>query len=132
MGEGKKELLAMYNKLKALDVNKATNAQLHQHNYDLIATYKRMWEIHFLGMYASYMAWILAEDLCKERFGMSDQAPEFQNMMSGFTNKVYEMDKRLWEFSQEANAMGLGAIFKENPSEAIISKLENRKKVNSG
>ena len=50
-GEGKKELLGMYDKLKALDVDQATNAQLHQHNYDLIATYKRMWEIHFLGMY---------------------------------------------------------------------------------
>ncbi len=123
-GKGKKELLEIYAGLKALDVDQATNAQLHQHNYDLIAAYKRMWEIHFLGMYASYMAWILAEDLCKERFGMSDQSPDFQDMMTGFNNKVYEMDKRLWEFSQEALSVGLEATFRDNPIETLMGKLE--------
>jgi pyruvate, water dikinase len=126
--EGKKELLGMYDKLKALDVDNATNFQLYQHNYDLIASYKRMWEIHFLGMYSSYMAWILAEDLCKERFGMSDQAPEFQDMMRGFDNKIYEMDKKLWEFGQEAIDMGLEATFRDNSTEEIATKLQESEK----
>ena len=126
--KGKKELLAIYDKLKALDVDNATNFQLYQHNYDLIASYKSMWEVHFLGLYSSYMAWILAEDMCKERFGMSDQASEFQDMMSGFDNKIYQMDKKMWEFGQVANEMGLEAVFSDNAADAIMDKLQESEK----
>jgi len=126
--KGKTELLGIYDNLKALDVDNATNHQLYNHNYDLMMAYKRMWEIHFTGMYASFMAWLLAEDLCKERFGIRDQDPEFQDMMRGFDNKIYEMDKKMWEFGQEADAMGLGDTFRENPPEAIIPKLEQSEK----
>ena len=75
------------------------------------------------------MAWILAEDLCKERFGMSDQAPEFQDMMSGFYNKIYEMDKKMWEFAQEAECHGAGSRIqgKCRPN-AIIAKLQESEK----
>ena len=87
-----------------------------------------MWEIHFTGMYASFMAWLLAEDLCKERFGIRDQDPEFQDMMRGFDNKIYEMDKKMWEFGQEADTMGLGDLFRKNQPEVILSKLEQSEK----
>jgi pyruvate, water dikinase len=126
--KGKRELLGIYDKLKALDVDNATNRELHQHNCDMIAAYKRMWEIHFLGMYASFMAWIVAEDVCKERFGMSDQAQEFQDMMRGFDNKIYQTDKKMWEFSQEAVAMGLEATFRDNAADTILSKLQESEK----
>ena len=126
--KGKNELLGIYDNLKALDVDNATNLQLYNHNYDLMLAYKRMWEIHFVGMYASFMAWLLTEDMCKERFGIRDQDPEFQDMMRGFDNKIYEMDKKLWEFGQEANSMGLSDTFKENNPEAIIPKLEESAK----
>ncbi|MBI5585047.1 MAG: hypothetical protein HY892_14640 [Deltaproteobacteria bacterium] len=122
--QGKTELLGIYGKLKSLDVDQATNAQLHQHNYDLIAAYKRMWEIHFLGLYASYMAWMLAEELYKERSGMGDQSAEFQDMMRGFDNKIYDMDKRLWEFSQEAAAQGLGTAFQGYSGPELIAQLK--------
>ncbi len=126
--KGKQELLDIYNKLKELDVDNASNLQLYHHNYDLMIAYRRMWEIHFLGMYASYNAWLLLEELCKERFGMKDQDPEFQDMLRGFDNKVYEMDKRLWEFGQLAREVRLKDVFLENEPEAIIPKLEESPK----
>ena len=125
---GKQELLGIYSKLKELDVDNASNVQLYHHNYDLMMAYMRMWEIHFMGMYASYNGWLLLEELCKERFGIKDQDPEFQDMLRGFDNKVYEMDKRLWDFGQLAREMGLKDVFIENEPEVIVPKLEETAK----
>jgi phosphohistidine swiveling domain-containing protein len=117
------ELLAMYEKLKAIDLDKATNIELLYHNYELINAYRRMWEIHFLGMYASFSAWLMLEDLCKKHFGLNDQSPEFLAMLRGFDNKVYQVDRRLWEFGQLGIDMGLADIFLKNEDKDILPKL---------
>jgi pyruvate,water dikinase len=124
----KKELLSIYAKLKELDVDNATNLQLYHHNYDLMQAYMRMWEIHFVGMYASYNGWLLLEAMTKERFGLSDQDPQFQDMMRGFDNKIYQMDKKMWEFGQLAIKMGLEDLFKQNKPQSILTKLQQSKK----
>ncbi len=126
--EYKKELLDIYEKLKELDVGKATNLELLYHNYELISAYRRMWEIHFTGMYASFSAWLMLETYCKEHFGLSDQTPEFLAMLRGFDNKVYQVDKRLWEFGQVAIQRGLADIFRENQDKDIAPKLERTDK----
>jgi len=126
--KGKQELLSIYSKLKSLDVDKASNLQLYHHNYDLVSAYMRMWEIHFMGMYASYNGWLLLEELCAERFGIKDQDPAFQDMLRGFPNKVYEMDKRLFDFGKLASQVGLSDIFKQNEPEKIKPKLEESAK----
>lgn len=124
----RQELLAIYAKLKELDVDNATNLQLYHHNYELMAAYMRMWEIHFVAMYASYNAWLLLEAMTKERFGLSDQDPRFQDMVRGFDNKIYQMDKKMWQFGQMAIKMGLEDLFKKNEPQAILSKLQQSKK----
>jgi pyruvate,water dikinase len=83
-----------------------------------------MWEIHFMGMYASFSAWLMLEDLCKKHFGINDQSPEFLAMLRGFDNKVYQVDRRLWEFGQLAIKMDLADIFLENEDKDILPKLE--------
>jgi phosphohistidine swiveling domain-containing protein len=123
-GGYKKELLAMYAKIKELDLDKATNKQLFHHAHDLFEMYMHMWEIHFLGQYASHNGWILLDAMLKERFGINDQSPEFQDMMRGFDNKIYQMDKRLWEFAKEALDMGLEPVFLNNHYQDVIPKLK--------
>lgn len=125
---GRQELLGIYNKLRDLDVDNASNLQLYHHNYDLMIAYRRMWEIHFMGMYTSYNAWLLLEDLCKKQFGIRDQDPEFQDMLRGYDNKVYEMDKRLLDFGQLAKELGIDDIFKENEPQEIMAKLDESAK----
>lgn len=120
----KKELLGIYSKFKELDVDNASNVELHHHNYDLNMAHLRVCEVHFLGMYSSFNAWLILEGICKERFGMGDQSPEFQSMLRGFPNKVYEMDKRLWEFGRVAIEVGLEDVFRQNAPQAIIPKLQ--------
>ncbi len=124
----KQELLVIYNKLKELDVDKASNLQLYHHNYDLIQAYIRMWEIHFLGQYPAFNAWLLLEELCQERFGIKDQDPEFQNMLRGFDNKVYQVDIKMWEFGQIAVDMQLEDLFKDNEPQEIVNKLQQSEK----
>jgi pyruvate,water dikinase len=127
-GGYKKELLDIYDKLKALDVDNATNVQLYQHNHDLITAYKRMWEIHFLSMYAANNAWLVLDGMTRERFGLKDTDPEFQDMMCGFPNKVYEMDRDMWQFGQLATEMGLKSLFEENDPKSIVAKLQQSEK----
>jgi pyruvate,water dikinase len=124
----KQELLSIYSKLKELDVDNATNLELYHHNYDLMQAYMRMWEIHFLGMYASFDAWLAFEALTKERFGLTDRDPEFQDMMRGFDNKIYQMDKKMWEFAQLAIEMGLEDVFRKNEPQLVIAKLQQSAK----
>ena len=120
----KRELLGIYTKLKELDVDHATNLQLYHHNYDLMQAYMRMWEIHFLGMYASFNAWSLLEGITKERFGLGDQDAEFHDMMRGFDNKIYQMDKKIWEFGKLAVDMKLKDVFLKNKPPSILKKLQ--------
>ncbi|MCL0089764.1 PEP-utilizing enzyme [Dehalococcoidia bacterium] len=120
----KRELLGIYDKLKGIDLDKATNIELLYHNYELINAYRRMWEIHFLGMYASFSGWQMLETFCKDHFGLTDQSPEFLAMLSGFDNELYQVDKRLWEFGRLAVQMGLADVLIENQDKDIVPKLE--------
>lgn len=120
----KKELLEIYNKLKAVDLDKATDLELSDHHNDLKMACKRMWEIHFVPMYAANYAWLLLDQMTRERFGIRDQDPAFQDMLRGFPNKVYEMDKEMWQFGKLATQMGLEDLFKENAPPTIVAKLQ--------
>ena len=124
----KKELLDIYDKLKAVDLDNATNHQLYNHNHDLIMAYKRMWEIHFLPLYAANNTWLLLDEMLRNRFGVTDQHPEFQDMIRGFPNKVYEMDRDMWQFGKLATEMGLGSLFKENGPQSIVTELQQSDK----
>jgi len=125
---GKKELLSIYAKLKDLDVDNATNLELFHHHYDLKMAYMRMWEIHHEGLFSSHAAYLFLTQKCQEDLGISDQDHEFQDMLVGFPNKVYDVDKDMWQFGKVAAEMGLGDMFKENEPEAIVSKLQETDK----
>ncbi len=120
----KKEMLKIYESIRAMDLDNASNYELLYHLYDLISMYRRMWEIHFQGMYVAYNAWLILEDLFKRRFGIGDQNPEFQKLLIGFDNKVFQVDKRLWQLGQLAVEKGLDDIFETNEARDIIPKLE--------
>ncbi len=117
------ELLSLYNKLKKFDIDRFTDAELSRHHTDLKEMYKRMWEIHFLGMYASFSAWYLFEKITLEDYGLKDSDPEFQDMMRGFDNRIYQMDNKLREFKQRAVEMGIDYIFRDNGPDRVTGEL---------
>jgi len=61
-------------------------------------------------MYGTYTGYILFENLCRELIGIDDTHPLFHKLISGFDNKVLQVDKRIWEFSQKAAQIGLTDI----------------------
>ncbi len=122
-GTYKEELTGIYNKLKSVDLDKATNIELLYHMWDLLSAYRRMFEIHFLGMYVSYSAISLLEDLVKS-YGLTIESPQFQDMISGFDNKVFQVDKKMSQFARKAIDEGFKDIFENNDAKEVMPKLE--------
>jgi len=118
------EMMAIYKPLKEFDYDKGTNIEMLYRLYDTISMYRRMWENHFTSQYAAYNTWVLLDRLCRERFGIGDTSPEFQKLMVGFDNKVFQINKRLWQFGQDAMKRGLADIFITSEPREVIPKLE--------
>ncbi len=119
-----KEMLGRYEKLKTLDVEKASNIELLDNFEETINVCRRMWEIHMYMMYGTYTAYILFENMCRELAGIDDTSPVFHNLVSGFDNKVFQVDRRLWEFSKRAQEEGLADTILQNGGSEIRSRLE--------
>ena len=122
--KNKQELLDMYEELKKFDPATATNIDFLHLAWDLERAVLREWEIHFLGMQSSYSAWILLEKECKERFGIDDKVADFQDMLRGFDNEIYRIDRELWMLAKAAVDMGLADVFKTKSAEEIIPAME--------
>ena len=122
------EILGRYKKLKALELDKASNIELLDNFEETINTCRRMWEIHMYMMYGTYTAYILFENMCREVAGIDDTSPTFHSLVSGFDNKVFQVDRKLWEFSIRARADGLSDIFLKSKPAEIKSRLEESPK----
>ena len=118
------EMLGRYENLKALDLEKATNMELLDNFEETINTCRRMWEIHMYMMYGAYTAFILFENMCRELAGIDDTSPLFHSLVSGFDNKVFQIDRRLWEFSKRARDEGLADLVVQCDAREIRGRLE--------
>jgi len=123
-----KEILGRYEHLKKLDLDQATNIELLDNFEETINTCRRMWEIHMYMMYGTYTAYILFENMCRELAGIDDTAPLFHKVVSGFDNKVFQVDRRLWEFGLKAQQEGLAGLFTDTEAPDIRGKLESSEK----
>lgn len=119
-----KEMLGLYGGLKKLDVNRASNIELLDNFEQTIDVCRRMWEVHMYMMYGTYTAYILFENMCRELVGIDDTNPLFHKLISGFDNKVLQVDKTIWEFSRKARDMGLASIFVETEPKDLVARLE--------
>lgn len=75
-------------------------------------------------MQSSYSGWIMLEKLSKERFGLDDKSADFQDMLRGFDNEIYRVDRELWALAKAAVDMGLADVFKTKSAEEIIPAME--------
>ena len=118
------EILGRYEKLKALDLDEATGIELLDNFEETINTCRRMWEIHMYMMYGTYTAYILFENMCRELAGIDDTSPLFHHLVSGFDNKVFQVDRRLWEFSKRAQEENLKDVFTDSEPDQIGARLD--------
>ncbi len=122
------EIVGKYEKLKALDLDKATNTQLLENFEEMINTTRRMWEIHMYMMYGVYTAFVLFEQMAKQLLGIDDTSPQFHKLTSGFDNKSFQVDKALFELAKKAQAMGLKDVFLSTPGSAMKDALKASQK----
>lgn len=122
------EMQSRYEELKLLDLDRASNIDLLDNFEKTIVTCRRMWEIHMFMIYGTYTAYILFENMCREVAGIDDRSPAFHNLVSGFDNKVFQVDRKLWEFSKRARTDGLSEIFLESKPSEIRERLEESSK----
>jgi len=122
------EMLGLYEDLKKLDVDKASNIEVLDNFEQTINVCRRMWEVHMYMMYGTYTAYILFENMCRELVGIDDTHPTFHKLITGFDNKVLQVDKRIWEFSRKAQDMGLADAFLESAPAQIAPRLETSPK----
>jgi pyruvate, water dikinase len=123
-----KEILERYEALKKLELDNATNIQLLDNFEETVNTCRRMWEIHMYMMYGTYTAYILFENMCRELAAIDDTSPLFHSVVSGFDNKVFQVDRRLWEFSRRAKDEGIADLFAQSEAPDIRGKLQDSEK----
>ncbi len=120
----KNEMLGHYARLKQTDPDRASNFELLALLEDTIAVTRRMWEIHMYMMYGVYTVYLLFEDLCKDLLGIDDTSADFHRLLRGYGNKVFEVDRALWQLARDAADADLGACISMGDAQAVISALE--------
>ncbi|MDH5696218.1 MAG: PEP-utilizing enzyme [Dehalococcoidia bacterium] len=118
------DLMGMYDRIKNFDFESATGVDLLYHLFNLDMVNRRMWEIHCLGFGAAVDGWVLFEQLCKELLDLNDSQPEFQKLVSGYENKIHEVDRRMWQLGQDSVNKGLADILLETEVSELLLKLE--------
>jgi len=120
------ELMAHYERLKNTDLKKLNNIELEDHfHYYTSVVQRRAFEIHYLPMFAAYTAYTQFEQLCRDLLGIDEDHPQFKKLMTGFTSIAYEVDRGLWQLSDQAIELGLEPVFKATPDdEEVLRKLE--------
>ncbi len=118
------EILARYEDLKKLDLDKASNIEVLDNFEQTINVCRRMWEIHMYMMYGTFTAYILFENMCRNLLQIDDTHPLFHKLITGFDNKVLQVDKKIWEFSQRAAKMGLSEIVLTSEPMNIAKNIE--------
>jgi len=118
-----KELMEQYQHFKAFDVACAPNSALYEH-FDTVFRFNyRVWGLHSWMMYTLSGLYALFEDICRERVGIDDTTPAWHRMIRGFDNKLFEVDRLLWNLYERAVELGVDGLIKNNPLNEIIPAL---------
>jgi phosphohistidine swiveling domain-containing protein len=118
------EMVEHFERLKGTDLGKLSDIELMVHFEYWLSVKQRVWEIHFLPMYASYMAYREFRQMCQELLGFDEDHLQFKKLMTGFTTKIYEVDRGLWRLGDRARELGLGPTFDATPNdEELLVKL---------
>lgn len=118
-----RELHGLYDPLKRFDYEEATFDALYENWEDVLAMHRRMWELHFYLMYATYTIYTLFEGLCRELLGIDDTSTLWHRLMQGFDNDLFEADRKLWELRLLAEELGLTEVFLSSPADQLLPQL---------
>ncbi len=121
----------MDNNLKRVldwDIENASYSEIFDYLRELEMIQREHWVIHFTLMYPVYTFYLAFEEYCSNH-GIDEQ--EFTQFLKGFSHKMKDTDKRLWDLTKLAWTKGLRELFLEtdDPTELLekLEKTENGK-----
>jgi pyruvate,water dikinase len=121
--EAKKELIKGFEEIKSFDFNNASAFEMIEWLHTSFLKALRMFEIHMELMYPCFSAYLIFSDFMQDHFGIQRTDPEFQRMLTGFDNKLYQINKNIFDLGWLAVKEGLEPVFAENEPKDILSKL---------
>jgi pyruvate, water dikinase len=120
----KRELMPGYDRLKKCDLESMSNYELWMHVEDCLNVTMRMWYFHVLGMYVTWIPYVLLENILKQHMGLDDKSPLFLKLFTGFDNKNFEVDRKLWRFARRARELGISEHIPVGRWNDVAMKLE--------
>ena len=111
-------------KIKAVDVEKATDWELKRAFEDWLEYYNRAAQIHFIWLYAYCDIYRLFEDACEDLLGIGRYDRLFNDLMGGFDQKMLQTDRGQWQLAKLARELGLEPIFQSTTdNRKLLQKL---------
>src|SRR5262245_17552678 len=109
---------------EAFDLPGASAAALFAHLEETVARSRRVWAIHFLQTFPTYIAMSEFDELYRDLFG-ADGAFDAYRLLQGFDNKTVEIGRARRELGRRALAApALREIFNTRAAGEIVAALE--------
>ena len=123
--KGVDELMGLYEKFKALDMEMLEDWELVEAFEDWINIYRRGASLHMVWLLAYCKIYEMFEESCKELIQMDRNDPLFNDLMAGFDHKILQTDREMFRLGVRARELGLEPLFQDTPDdEALLSELK--------
>ena len=111
---------------RAFDLEKASNLELRLHFEDFFVRVHYHWRpVHFYMMHPTFGLYGRFAELCQELLGMDIEDPTFKALISGFDNRLFNVNRDLWQLGDRATELGLGELFLSTKDDKeLLSRLE--------
>ncbi len=114
-GEWRKEMarwMPIVEHFRAFDRKGASNVELWEHLEDFFTRIHYGWRpLHFYWMEPTFGLFIRFAEICQELLGIDVEHPTFKKLVSGFPNRLFQVNRDLWQFGDKARELGLADLF---------------------
>ncbi|MBT3943731.1 MAG: hypothetical protein HOE75_09205 [Chloroflexi bacterium] len=118
------ELKDLHDTWNAFDFVAASNEALLAHFEWTLASYERLWDIHFAVTVPYLVAPSMFHDLYEDVFGESEALHSYK-LLQGIDNASIVAGRELWSLGQTADSAELRSAIRNVPTSEVVSRLES-------
>jgi pyruvate,water dikinase len=123
--KGVDEVMALYEKAKAVDVERCEDFELSDALDQWVWLYRRAGNLHMVWLLAYCKIYEMFEEMCKELVGIDRNDRLFNDLMAGFNHKILQTDREMFYLGAKARERGIEPLFEQTPDdEELLLRLE--------
>jgi pyruvate,water dikinase len=123
--KGVDEVMALYEKAKAVDVERCEDFELLDAFDQWVWLYRRAGNLHMVWLLAYCKIYEMFEEMCKELVGIDRNDRLFNDLMAGFNHKILQTDREMFYLGAKARERGIEPLFEQTPDdEELLLRLE--------